>query len=330
MTPKRIGILFGQERQFPPALVERINSVAQGEAVAEPLRAGVLKQDDLPRYDVILDRISHEVPFYRSCLKVAAARGTRVVNNPFWWSADDKFIGNVIAMAAGVAVPRTVLIPHKQHPPNTSSASYSNLESPLDWEAMFEYLGFPIFLKPAHGGGWRDVHRAANPAEFFAAYDHSRDLLLIAQEGIVFSEYYRCYGLGRDRVHLMPYDPAAPFESRYVRNGVPIPPERRERLERDCRALCAALGYDFNTLEFAVREGVPYAIDFMNPAPDCDRFSVGDDNFEWVLSNAAEMLLDYARHPAALELSGDWPSRLRLGAVAEGVAIPASQPGSWS
>ncbi|MFN2431296.1 MAG: RimK family alpha-L-glutamate ligase [Gemmatimonadota bacterium] len=309
MTPARIGILHGIERQFPPALAERINVLGAGRVVATPVQIGLVRQDELPRYDLILDRISHEVPFYRTWLKAAAVRGTHVVNNPFWWSADDKFVGNLIALDAGVAVPRTVLVPHKHHPPNTRSDSFVNLEAPLDWEAMFAYLGFPIFLKPAYGGGWRDVHRCDFPGAFFEAYDQTRDLLMIAQEGIAFSDYYRCYGLGRERVRLMPYDPSQPFERRYVRDGREIPPERRERLERDCLALCRALGYDFNTLEFAVREDVPYAIDFMNPAPDCDRFSVGDDHFEWVLSNAADLLIERALNPRPLELTGSWPER---------------------
>jgi glutathione synthase/RimK-type ligase-like ATP-grasp enzyme len=311
VTPLRIGILFGMERQFPPALAERINALGGGDVVAEPVQVGVVRQDTLPRYHLILDRISHEVPFYRTYLKVAAARGTRVVNNPFWWSADDKFLGNVIALEAGVAVPRTVLIPHKQFPPNTRAESFSNLEFPLDWEAMFEYLGFPIFLKPAYGGGWRDVYRVSNPGEFFAAYDQTRDLCMMAQEGILFSQYFRCYAIGRERVRFMQYDPGMPFERRYVRGAPPLEPALAERLERDCLALCRALGYDFNTIELALRDEVPYAIDFMNPAPDCDRFSVGDDNFEWVVSTAAEFLIDAARRPARLELTGDWPARMR-------------------
>ena len=321
MTPARIGILYGIERQFPPALAERINAIGGGRVVAEPLRVGLVRQESIPPYDVVVDRISHEVPFYRTYLKAAAIRGTQVVNNPFWWSSDDKFIGNMIALQAGVAVPRTVLVPHKQHPPNTRDESFSNLEWPLDWGAMFDYLGFPIFLKPAYGGGWRDVHRVNGPEDFFRAYDQARDVLMIAQEGIVFTEYYRCYGLGRERVRLMPYDPSQPFERRYVRDGREIPPERRDRLERDCLALCRALGYDFNTLEFAIRDGVPYAIDFMNPAPDCDRFSVGDDNFEWVVRNSAEFLVERALHPLPLELAGSW-----IDAVGAVRAVAARQP----
>jgi glutathione synthase/RimK-type ligase-like ATP-grasp enzyme len=237
--------------------------------------------------------------------------GAQVVNNPFWWSADDKFLCNIIAMAAGVAVPKTVLLPHKDPPPNTSGDSFTNLEFPLDWHGVFSYLGFPIFLKPADGGGWRDVYKVDDPDGFFAAYDKTHSLCMLAQEAIEFDSYYRCYVLGRERVRVMRYDPKAPFERRYVRNGPPTEPRLLRRIEKDCLALCNALGYDFNTVEFAVRDGVPIAIDFMNPAPDCDLFSIGQENFDWVLANSAEFLIERTLKPRPFEMTGSWPERLR-------------------
>jgi len=304
------------ERSFPPAIAEAVNRMGKGQVVAEPVTVGAFRQDLPSGYDVILDRISHEVPFYRTWLKTAAATGTQVVNNPFWWSADDKFLNNVIALAAGVAVPRTVLLPHKQHPPNTSAESYTNLEYPVDWEGVFSYLRFPIFMKPADGGGMRDVYKVDDPEAFFRAYDATHTLSMMAQEAIEFTEYYRCYAIGRSRVRVMRYDPRQPFERRYVRGAEPTAPSLLARIEKDCLTLCAELGYDFNTLEFAVRDGVPYAIDFMNPAPDCDHFSVGQENFDWVLENAAEFLIDRALHPRPLEIAGAWPSRLGTAARA--------------
>jgi len=308
--PRTIGILYGMERTFPTALGAEINRRGEGRVTAEAVRLGVVRQDRVPRYDVVLDRISHEVPFYRTWIKAAAAAGSQIVNNPFWWSADDKFLNNVIAQAAGVAVPRTVLLPHKVHPPNTSAETFTNLSFPIDWEEVFGYLAFPIFLKPAHGGGWRDVYRVGNPHEFFLAYDNSGSRCMMAQEAIEFTEYFRCYVLSRERVRVMRYDPKASPESRYVRGGTaPLGP-LLQRLECDALILCRELGYDFNTVELAVRDGVPYAIDFMNPAPDCDSFSVGPENFEWVLRNAAEMLIDRALRPRPLETAGEWPRRL--------------------
>jgi glutathione synthase/RimK-type ligase-like ATP-grasp enzyme len=313
--PKKIGLLFGQERSFPPMLIDEINRRGAGKVVAEACRVGPLVQDIPADYDVILDRISHEVPFYRTYLKQAAASGVQVVNNPFWWSCDDKYFNNVVAQACGVAVPRTVLLPHKEHPPNTKAESFSNLAFPVDWETVFSYLGFPIFMKPADGGGWRDVYKVDDRAAFFAAYDKTRSLSMMAQEAIEFTEYYRCYGVGRRHVRVMRYDPKVPFENRYVKDASPTEPKLLRKIEADALALCRALGYDLNTIEFAVRDGVPIAIDFMNPAPDCDLFSVGQENFDWILRIVAEMLIDRAQNPKPLELTGNWPDKLKGAAL---------------
>ncbi|MGH7162578.1 MAG: ATP-grasp domain-containing protein [Planctomycetota bacterium] len=308
---KKIGLLYGLERTFPGALAEEVRRQTGGKVACEPVLTGALRVDRRLLYDVILDRISHEVPFYRTLLKQAAMQGTQVVNNPFWFSADDKYFGCLVAIQQGVGVPRTILLPHKDQPPNTKSDSFSNLRFPLEWEELFSYLGFPIYLKPAYGGGWKHVYKVHDPVEFFEAYHKTGDLCMMAQESIEFSEYYRCYVIGRERVHLMRYDPRAAFHERYVRNAPPVDRALSERMERDCVALCGALGYDFNTVELAVREGVPYAIDFTNPCPDCDPPSVGDENFEWVLKAAAELLIRRAKEPRQVELTGHWAENAR-------------------
>ena len=288
---KRIGILFGQERSFPHALVESINR-AGAEAVAEPVRIGGVGLESPKRYDLILDRISQDIPFYRAILKKAVVDGTIVVNNPFWWTADDKFFNNVLARKLGVAVPKTVILPSNQHPPDTTAESMSNLAFPLEWDEIFSHIGFPAYFKPYSGGGWKSVYRVANPDEFFAAYKESGQNVMTLQEEIVFEEYFRCYAIGRKHVHIMRYDPRQPHANRYVKNGPPIPPAMYERLHGDCLKLMGSLGYDFGTLEFAVRDGVPYAIDFLNPAPDADIHSVGEDNFRWVLEHATKWLVE--------------------------------------
>jgi hypothetical protein len=289
---KKIGILFGQERSFPLALVDRINRSGAESVRAEPVKIGGIGLETPRTYDLILDRISQDIPFYRAVLKKCVADGTIVVNNPFWWSADDKFFNNVLARAIGVAVPKTVILPSHQHPPDTTSESMSNLIFPLDWEEIFSHVGFPAYFKPYSGGGWKSVYRVTNPDEFFAAYRDSGQHVMTLQEEIVFTEYFRCYAIGGKYVHLMRYDPRQPHAHRYVRGFHPIDPRLKERIHGDCLKLTAALGYDFDTLEFAVRDGVPYAIDFLNPAPDADPNSVGEENFRWVLEHASKWLIE--------------------------------------
>jgi glutathione synthase/RimK-type ligase-like ATP-grasp enzyme len=303
---KKIGILFGMENSFPGALVERINSRNVDGIEAEFVETGAVQLDKLPRYAVIVDRISHDIPFYRAFLKHAALNGTVVINNPFWWSADDKFFNYSLAARLGVAVPPTVILPHKQHPEGTTDRSMRNLEYPLDWEGVFAYVGEHGFLKPVDGGGWRDVYHVQNREEFFRAYDQSRDLCMIYQKAVDFNEYFRCYVVAQKHVHIMAYDPRRPHAERYVRDTAQGTAAKKllKRVERDALTLCRALGYDLNTVEFAVENGVPYAIDFMNPAPDADLHSVGEENFEWIVEHVAHMAIAKAKTaPHLLELN---------------------------
>jgi hypothetical protein len=294
---KRIGVLYGMEESFPPALVDCINRMGVDGVQAEHLRVGGVKMAEPSGYAVIVDRISHDIPFYRSYLKVAALNGAQIINNPFWWSADDKFFNYSLAEKLGVAVPRTVLLPHKKHPPGTTDRSMRNLDYPLDWDGIFRYVRFPAFLKPHDGGGWKDVYKVNSPEEFFRAYDESRDLCMTLQAAVNFEEYFRCYAVNQEKVRTMRYDPSAPYHLRYVPDNPPPSPALAERIKQDALALCRALGYDLNTVEFAVEKGVPYAIDFMNPAPDAALESVGERNFRWIVDAVARMAVDRALNP---------------------------------
>jgi hypothetical protein len=292
-----IGVLYGMEETFPPALIDRINGMKLANVTAEPVKIDAVRMDEPLRYRVIVDRISQDIPFYRAFLKNAALGGTTVINNPFWWSADDKFFNYALAAKLGVAVPPTVLLPHKHRPQNTTERSMRNLRFPLIWDDVFAHVGFPAYLKPFNGGGWRDVYKVESPEEFFSAYDQTRDLCMTLQRAVNFQEYFRCYVVGQEKVRIMPYNPRAPFHERYVRDPAKSDPALLARIERDALTLCRALGYDLNTVEFAVEDGVPYAIDFMNPAPDADLHSVGQTNFDWIVNRVAELAVKKAIEP---------------------------------
>src|SRR5580698_8704801 len=296
------------ENTFPSALVDRINAMQLEEIQAEFVHVGGVRMAEPSGYAVIVDRISHDIPFYRSFLKNAALTGTQIINNPFWWSADDKFFNYALAHKLGVAVPKTVLLPHKKFPPQTSERSMRNLQFPLDWDGIFDYVGFPAFLKPHDGGGWRDVHHIHSPQEFFHAYDQTRDLSMTLQAAVNFNEYFRCYVVGQSEVRIMPYDPRRPHEQRYVLDPPKYDSKLLKRVEKDALTLCKALGYDLNTVEFACEDSIPYAIDFMNPAPDADLHSVGKESFEWIVDKVASLAVSKAQKPAKAELR--WASFL--------------------
>jgi len=294
---KKIGILFGQERSFPMAFVERINSKHIPGITAEPVRIDKVMQGEARGYAVIVDRISQDVPFYRAFLKNAALCGTAVINNPFWWSADEKFFNNCLATKINVPVPKTVILPSRDLPADTSDQSFSNLAYPLDWDGIFGYVGFPAYMKPFAGGGWKNVYKLTSMEDFFEKHSETGELVMLLQEEIIFEEYYRCYCIGGKYVRIMSYEPRNPHHLRYVADFKPSA-ERLKQMEDIVLRINRYLGYDFNTVELALRDGVPYAIDFCNPAPDADLKSVGQENFDWVVETAASYAIEKAQAQA--------------------------------
>jgi hypothetical protein len=290
----RIGLLVGREWSFPPAFIERVGKKGSG-IVADYIKLDATRMAQPVPYTLIIDRISHEVGFYRTFLKHATRMGVTVVNNPFMWSADDKFYDATIAVQHGVAHPKTMVLPNKDYIPGIShSESLRNLAYPLDWKGVAEHIGFPCVLKDAHGGGWRDVYVCESMDELIHHYNGSGLLTMVVQEFIKWDQYVRCMCLGREKVLPMPYDPR---ERRYIPDPGYLSPELEARCVKDALTLCNALGYDMNTVEFAVKDGIPYAIDFMNPAPDMDIYSLTPGYFEWVVDNMADLAIKLATAP---------------------------------
>jgi glutathione synthase/RimK-type ligase-like ATP-grasp enzyme len=292
-TQKKIGILFGKERSFPMAFIEAVNRRNSAGITAEPVRIDKVVQGEADDYAVIIDRISQDVPFYRAYLKNAALGGTAVINNPFWWSADEKFFNNCLAVKNGIPVPKTVLLPSRELPSDTSDQSFSNLAFPLDWPSIFNYVGFPAYMKPFAGGGWKNVYKLYDAEDFYRKHSETGQLVMLLQEEIVFTEYYRCYCIGGKYVRIMSYEPRNPHHLRYQADFSPSA-ERLQQMEEIVVRINAVLGYDFNTVELAVRDGIPYAIDFCNPAPDAEKTSVGEENFNWVVETAADYAIERA------------------------------------
>ncbi len=287
---KRIGLLVGWENTFPPAFLDRLN--AHAGVHAELAKIGGTGERFEKKYDVLVDRISHEVQHYRLHLKAAQLAGTYVINDPLWWSADDKFFGFSMAAKLGCAVPKTILLPQRDYIPSIDKTrSLRNLEFPLDWKAITDYVGFPAFLKPAEGGGWKNVTKVHNEAELLAAYNVSGTLVMTLQECIEFDDFVRCICLGRDMVLPIRWDPHR--RSYLVESGF-FPKQLGQRVVDDAWKICNALGYDMNSVEFAIKDGVPYAIDFTNPAPDMDYHSITPHYFDIVVEEMVKLTLRVA------------------------------------
>jgi hypothetical protein len=291
---RKVGLLVGREWSFPPAFMEEVNRRGEDVTVDLVKLGGTGMNDPVP-YDVIIDRISHEIPYYRSYLKHAVLDGVTVVNNPFMWTADDKFFGASLASKLGIAHPKTVALPNREYVPGIKhDESLRNLQYPLDWDSILHFIGLPCILKDAHGGGWKEVYVCRTKEDVLRHYNESGLLQMILQEFIEWDQFIRCICLGRDNVLPIRYDPR---ERRYHVDHDHLSPELGERIVADSLRLVRALGYDMNSMEWAVRDGVPYAIDFMNPAPDMDVNSLTPHYFDWVVKGMADMAVRLAFEP---------------------------------
>ena len=310
----KVGLMCGREFSFPPAFLERVNELGKKDGVsAEFVKLAGTRMGELTQYRVIVDRISHEVEYYRGYLKHAVLGGTYVINNPFWWTADDKFFNYSVAAKLGIAIPKTVLLPQKAYPADVdlTAESLRNLDYPVDWDALLDYVGRPAILKPYSGGGWKHVYKVNNKEELLEAYDKTAPYCMTLQEFIDFKEYVRCFTFGKMDILPVKYDPK---ERRYHVEHTYLTAELGARVVKDAQTINQALGYEMNTIEFAVQDGVPYAIDFLNPAPDFERGRITEFYFEHVVDRMARLVIDRALHGNVTNTWPRWEEMLGLGA----------------
>jgi hypothetical protein len=314
----KIGLLCGREYAFPPAFLASVNETGRPHGItAEFVTIAGTKMGEPSGYRVIVDRISHEVEYYRAYLKHAVLEGTYVINNPFWWTADDKFFNYSVAKRLGVAVPKTVVLPQKSYPADVdlNADSLHNLGYPIDWDGLLDYVGRPAILKPYSGGGWKHVYKVHDRAELIEAYDGTGPYCMTPQEFINFNQYVRCFTFGKNDIVQVAYDP---HQRRYLVDHTYLSPALGERVVRDAQTLNKALGYEMNTIEFAVQDGVPYAIDFLNPAPDFERDRITPHYFDMVVRRMTDLVIDRALKGEAQQ---SWPRWAEMTGLANGSPV---------
>ena len=312
---KKVGLLCGHEFSFPPAFIERVNALGRQHGVsAELVKLTGTKMGEPSQYRVIVDRISHEVEYFRAYLKHAVLEGTYVINNPFWWTADDKFFNYAVAQRLGVAVPKTVVLPQKAYPADIdlTPESLKNLGYPIDWDGLLDYVGRPAILKPYSGGGWKHVYKVNNRQELLEAYDKTAPYCMTLQQFIHFGQYVRCFTFGKNDIVPVAYDP---HQRRYLVEHEYLSASLGARIVRDAQTLNNALGYEMNTIEFAVEDGIPYAIDFLNPAPDFERDRITAFYFDMVVQKMADLVIDRALHGQPQQTWPQWPQMLKMAGV---------------
>jgi glutathione synthase/RimK-type ligase-like ATP-grasp enzyme len=288
----RIGVLRGRENSFPDAFIAKVNSLDKG-VTAEYIQLGGTKLNEDVPYRVVLDRMSHEVPYYSVYLKMAMLQGTYVINNTFWRTADDKFFGYAAAEKMGIKEPKTVVLPNREYVDDVTADSLRNLW-PTDLKMYLDYVGLPCIMKPAFGGGWKDVNKIQSLEDAVHHWEASKHKTMMLQEFITWDTYIRVPTIGRRWARAIRYDPAPMGLGGYNQDYDILPKGLRDTAEELSLRFNQALGYDMNALEFAVKDGDFYGIDLTNYTPDMDYRSLKDAHFPWVVEKMAEFAIEKA------------------------------------
>lgn len=285
-----VGIISGQE-SFSEAVLRELNR--RPEVSAKWVTLGPQSLNDDCPYDVIIDRLSHCYEFYQAYLKKAALSGTYVINNPFRFLCDDKFFNYSLAKNLDIPTPKTILLPSREYDERIlNQDDLHNLKKEFHWESILEVIGLPAVIKPYDGYGWREVYRVNTIDELVKVYEESMMDVMMVQEFIEFEHYVRCFVVGAQAVLPARYNP---LERKYILDHEHLSPELGQQITSACQALCKTLGYDLNTVEFAIRDGIPFAIDFMNPVPEAKPEVITPLYFSWLVKELCDFVELVAR-----------------------------------
>ena len=304
----KIGVLRGRENSFPEAFIAKVNSMGKGVS-AEFIQLGGTKLNEPVPYRVVLDRMSHEVPYYSVYLKMAALQGTYCINNTFWRTADDKFFGYAAAEKLGIAEPKTVVLPNHSFLDDVTADSLRNLW-PTDFEMYLDYVGCPCIMKPAFGGGWKDVTRITSLEHLYETYSGTGHKTMMLQEFLTWDLYIRIPTIGRRWARAIRYDPAPMGMGAYNQDYDILPRDVRDKAEELSLRFNQALGYDMNAIELAFKDGKYFGIDLTNYTPDMDYKSFKDAHFPWAVERMAEFAVEKALSGEPTPTLPDWKALL--------------------
>jgi len=289
---KRIGLLVGRERDWPEAFLAAVQE-QRSDVTAELIKLGGTYVDDDSPYDLVIDRMSHEVPYYRTHVKLAAMQGSYVINSPFVWSADNRFFGTAVANRLGLRSPRTIVLPNKDVDTDVVPDSFRNLRYPMDWEGITEHIGVPAILKELSSGGRRLSYRVHSVDELIQRFDESGTRTMILQQIVHGGDHIHCLVIGGKDVLLLPYDHHL---NRYLARRE-LDPELAAEIERSALLITNSYGYDINMVEFIQRDEELFVINSTNPAPVMDRELMTDEQFDWAVNKTVELALDRLDDP---------------------------------
>jgi len=287
----KIGIL-SKDEQFSYDLLNSLNHLgASNNVSAVFVTPKAIENSAKNDFRLIIDRKTYLDKFMRTWIKKQALEGTYIISNPFAHSCDDKFFEYCLATKLNVNVPKTVCLP--SHFP---IYDFGDLIEYPQLDKVLEYTGLPAIVKPYDGWAWRDVRKVRSVEDLKRVYEDSMDMVLVVQEYIDYDHYVRAYVVGKEHVLPIKYEPK---ERRYILDHEHLSPEVGLEILNSCRVLNYALDYDFNTVEFAIKNGKAYAIDFWNTVPEVRPDTLPKEYYDWVVDKVTNVALELALNPLA-------------------------------
>ncbi|MSP56621.1 MAG: hypothetical protein EXR69_13630 [Myxococcales bacterium] len=289
---RKIGLSLGADICWPLCYEQILGKLALdidfgGDRIGVECERVTIEPFDLRqpcRYDVVLDRLTHWYGPSREWIKKAILMDRLyVLNNPWSVQSMEKHTSYCAMMALGMPIPETWMVPPKAYEPSADLAPTLKRYAQLfDLGEVGGAIGYPLFMKPYDGGGWRDVSRIADEAALRKRYDESGKVVMHLQAAVdPFDSFVRCIGFG-PQTHLVRYDPDAPLHDRYTRDKDFISDDEAQLLRDTTLTINAFFGWDFNSCEALRKNGVWYPIDFANPCPDSQVTSL-HGHFPWLV-----------------------------------------------
>jgi hypothetical protein len=272
-----IGLLLGAEEDWPQAF-EAISirlGVFRYAGVdhvldTERVRISPFNLRDTARQQVVIDRLAYWYYHPREWLKkVALMDDVYLMNSPFTFQSMEKHSAYCALIRLGMNVPDTVLVPHKNPIDNVRWAYTSrNYNDSFDLTAIADEMGYPLFMKPFDGGGWRGVSKVRNQAELMAAYDDSGEMLMHLQKSVEpYDVFARALTIGPESM-VMRFRPDLPMHERYAVDHEFLSAEVGREATTITQTVNAFFRWEFNSCEMLVQGDTVIPIDYANACPD--------------------------------------------------------------
>lgn len=260
------------------------------------------------KYDVVIDRLTHWYSTSREWIKKAIlVDDLYVYNNPWSLQSNEKHTSYAAMTRLGLPVPETWMLPPKSYEPSDDlEATLRKYARMFDLNEIGDKIGYPFFMKPYHGGGWKGVTRINDAADLHRAYDASGTEVMNLQKAVLPHDWFvRCVGLG-PQMRKVNYDPGAPLHDRYRMDIDFLDAEDQSVLEDMTMTINAFFGWDFNSCE-ALRspDGVWHPIDFANACPDSQVTSL-HYHFPWLIKANLRWSLFCAATDRPMRKNMDW------------------------